>query len=231
VRWTLLALLAVPAVAAGTADAPEVADPAGDVAAFGAPVPQGLGWADIQAAWFERQGGSFALSIRVGDGAGEPPSGEVGVTFRAGAHHYIAGYTVVPGLYSGGFLSRADEDGDVPSNVTPSSMPATFEDGLVVVRFSPGDLEGGAGVASFASPWGWSESRATNGETWRLDRTDVGRDFAWAIEGLPASQEPSGAAGSRDSPAPAWLAAAAVALAALCIGPNGFMGPGRRRGR
>lgn len=174
-----LAALGLPQASAGSETAPEVTDGSGDVAAFGAPVPQGLEWSDVRAAWFTRVADDVTLSIRVGDGAQAPPAGEVGVTFRAGAQHYIAGYTAVPPLYSGGFLSRSDAAGDVPSDADPAAMPATFDDGLLVVSFKAQDLDDSANVTSFAEPWGWSESRATNGETWRLDRTDVGTDFVW----------------------------------------------------
>ncbi len=48
ILFTFLALLATPLAAAGTAEAPEVTDPAGDAACFG---PAGNEYADIVSAW------------------------------------------------------------------------------------------------------------------------------------------------------------------------------------
>ncbi|HEX2022918.1 MAG TPA: hypothetical protein VHH36_09385 [Candidatus Thermoplasmatota archaeon] len=219
-RLLLPALLVASVAHAGGPDDPEVADPVGDVQALGAPapVPLGLEWADLRAAWFEADGENLKLTIQVGDGQGAPPQGEIGVTFRVGERHFIAGYTVVPGLYSGGFVSEADANGDVPASVDPQGVDGAWADGLVTTTFPKAAVDANGTIGSLGEPWGWSESMASNGERYRLDRTDVGRAFAWGAGNAtsPGTETVPQVGGEKTpAPAPALVAAAVVAVALL----------------
>lgn len=203
-----------PGAAAGLRTDPEVTDPLGDAQALGLPLPAGFGWADLQAAWFEHSDGAVQLSILV-DG-GQPPQGEVGVTFRVGAQHYIAGYTVVPGLYAGGFLSPSDADGDVPDSASPTTVPGEWTGNLIKVTFPAEELGDLNGTLTLAQPWAWAEARASNGELQRVDKTAVGRDFTIAPASGPAPGTTTGP--SKATPGAATpLLLAALAAAGLLL--------------
>jgi hypothetical protein len=209
--WAVLAvlaafaILAAPLAGAGTFTGPEVADGSGDV-------PAGLGWADVRKAWFSRDGDRFTLRILVA-GPEAIAAGEVGVAFRIGDRHYIAGYSAIPGAYSGGFLGPADEEGRVAPGTVPTAMAGQADGGLYTVSFARQDLP--ADADAFEDPWAWSEARAASGAISRLDRSEVGRDFTWGDPAPePAVAASAGGSGRHESPLPVTWAFLAVATAA-----------------
>jgi hypothetical protein len=213
--WLLAAFLLPLPVGAGTPEQPEVTDPPGDVAAFGVPATAAFGWGDLQAAWFEADGDQVRLRLKVGEGQSAPPQGEVGATFRVGDQHWIAGYTVVPGLYAGGFLSKADAQGDVPDSADPATMPGSWEPGLVTVTFPLAEVDPDGEHGRLEEPWAWSESRATNGEQWRLDRSEAGRPFAWRLRAPEPGPAAADAGEGQGAPLPVAAALAGLAAAAI----------------
>lgn len=202
----LATLLAAPLAGAGTVTVPEVADGSGDV-------PPGFGWADVRKAWFSRDGDRFSLHV-VAAGTEPPTAGEVGVAFRIGDRHYIAGYSAIPGAYSGGFLGPADDEGRIAPGSVPTAMPGDAEGGIYTVSFTRNELP--ADAAAFQEPWAWSEARAASGAITRLDRTEVGHDFTWGDPTPePVAAASAGGSGKHESPLPASWAFLAVAAAGM----------------
>lgn len=212
-------------VTAAPTDEPHFVDPAGDATWLQtAPVPAGAeAWDLVAGRFHDETPHEVTLTIQVVAADGPPPSGEVGVTFLAPDGPRIAGYTVVPGVYSGGFLCTSDENGDVRAADGQScdGIPATFTADEVVVTLNRTALNASRLGDALVAPWGWSEAYASNGDDWRFDRTDVGRDHVFASgvsneTGAPDNTAPADPEVGAQTPAPGVLGVllAVTALAA-----------------
>lgn len=95
----LAALLAATAPAsAGSADAPEVTDPAGDAGPNGAAVPAGFEDLDIVAAWFENENAdTIDLVIKTAGPSRSRPNADWWQEIESNGTAYLAGYLDFPG--------------------------------------------------------------------------------------------------------------------------------------
>lgn len=135
-----LALFVAPGATAGTQEAPEVADAAGDAGPNGTAAPVGFGWGDIVAAWFEAESPqSFTIKLAVVDSTVPPQNAVVGVQFNVGSRVFLSGWGTFFGAPAG-FLCETDANGQ-PMNCT-DSQEATLSGPLYTISNIPRDFVG-----------------------------------------------------------------------------------------
>lgn len=135
IRLALLAaLLVAPLAAAGSADAPEVTDAAGDAGPNGAALPGGMEDYDILAAWWENEDAdSIDLIIQTSGANRNPPNSDWSQVFDVNGTSYVAGFINFPGPlgYVGPYVcelasvpnSCISTEGGIQGNLIRSVVP------------------------------------------------------------------------------------------------------------
>lgn len=114
----VLCLLTVLPASGGSAEAPEILDPAGDAAALGVPLGAGAASLDIVRGWFETRAQTTTVHLVTAGGDARAPNAVLTVAFRVGDADVWAGYgrVVMPeGVVESFYGCRSDgaeDDGD-----------------------------------------------------------------------------------------------------------------------
>lgn len=198
----ILLLVLAPGVVAGTADDPEITDPAADTG-YHLTVPAGLEWGDIVKLWFEPgEGDRTLLTIEVVEIAYGPP-GEVGVVVGVNQQHYAVGWTTVAlpwantpgspatGLYQGGFACQSDETGSMPDTTTCTTLNATIEGNRYIVEM-PWEFFGLAPGLSLDQPSGYATEligSQPGTPTVDIEMAGPGRSYTLPVEATVAANQ------------------------------------------
>ncbi|HVL88278.1 MAG TPA: hypothetical protein VM681_09805 [Candidatus Thermoplasmatota archaeon] len=150
-----LLLAAAPHALAGSRENPEVSDAPNDAGPNGVPTPAGSGWADIVAAWIERETPTgFDLKIAVTGGpVGAPMNSVVGVEFRSGDQWYLAGWGNFFGSQEG-YVCQTSGQGTEPTACHEEAISARYASSEYVIEKIPRAyvqaLDQGASLADLA---------------------------------------------------------------------------------
>ncbi|MGQ0535135.1 MAG: hypothetical protein ACT4PT_03585 [Methanobacteriota archaeon] len=240
----ILALLAVatsvaPATLAGSEEAPEVTDAAGDAGPQNTPTPAGSEWADFVAAWFsDETPEDITMTMKVTGTDVAPPNSVIGLLFRVGDQYFIAGYgdfaiPFPPFRSQGGYLCPADASGTPEGDGGSCGVvPYAFAAGVYTIGpLSRSSLGAGPG-ALIEAPIGQSGYLVSVAAYVPIDETPEGFAYAFApAEAPPVPADPADLApptvedgapqGDRATPVPSIVVVLALALAlapALALG-------------
>lgn len=223
----MLLVVAGPA-AAGSADAPEATDPAGDAGPNGAAAPAGFEDVDLVAVWWEAEtADTITLTIATaGPSKGRVPV-DYEIAFDAGGESWFAGYLNLPGPagYVGSYVCPAS---NIPAGCTAVGggvNGATVTAEVPIANFTAGDgvlaITGGRTMSFLLGPDAVVYDTSPAGLPYVLAAANATEQTIEAVLEAPAVQPAAANATTRadaaanETPLPVALALAALAAAGL----------------